>query len=71
MRNIVPQKQEERNIVHLMPPNTAMGWLQRNRPDLLTSSGAINGNLPGYDTVQDVLRVVNGALRKAMPENYE
>lgn len=68
MRNIVPQKREERNIVHLMPHNTAMGWLQRNRPDLLTKSGAIDGSLRPYAC--QVAHETTKFLKEAIPEDY-
>ena len=35
-------------LCQVMPPNTYMGWLQKNHPDLITGSGALDTS--GFET---------------------
>lgn len=65
---IVAQQPKERNLVRLMPANTAMGHLQRYHPELLTQSGALS--VDGFRTAQDAANNSTAILRRERPELY-
>lgn len=56
----------ERNLVAVMPPGTIMHFLQKNYPEMMTESGAINAGL--FPTAEDAANWANSVTRHLWPD---